>query len=84
MASLDKQGLLDLKESIDKAKTEVSKLTGKKEHLMQQLKTEWKCNTIGEAEEKVKEFEKKSKKLESQISDGIAELEEKYQLNEED
>ena len=79
--ALDKAKLLALKEDIETAKEEVSKLTGKKEHLMGQLKELYFCSTIKEAEAKVQEYTKKISKLDRQISEGTVELEEKYNIN---
>lgn len=80
--ALDKTKLLDLKDSIEEAKMEVSKLTGKKEHLMTQLKETYGCASIKDAEAKVEKMAKDISKLETQIATGIADLEGKYNIEE--
>lgn len=77
---MDKKELLALKEDIENIKMEVSKLTGQKEALMKQLQTDWNCETLEEAEKKVKTMEKEISDLERQIEEGMKELEEKYEL----
>lgn len=78
---MSKEKLLQLKTDIDTAKVEVSKIKGKKELLENQLKTQFGCSTIEEAEEKVKQLQKKIDKLSTSIEEGIQELEEKYNIN---
>lgn len=72
--------LLELKQDIDNAKTEIAKLEGKKEALMKELKDQWKCTTIKQAEKKLADLEKEAGKLGEQIEKGVTELEEKYEL----
>lgn len=71
--------LLDLKERVDDAKTKISELKGQQTALMNQLKTDWKCNSIEEAEKKLKTMEKEIATIEDKIKEGVEELEEKYQ-----
>ena len=72
--------LLDLKKDIDNAKTEIAKLEGKKEVIMKDLKDQWKCTTIAQAEKSLKAFTKEADNLNNQIEKSITELEEKYEL----
>ena len=72
--------LLDLKQDIDNAKTEIAKLEGKKEALMKELKDQWKCTTVKQAEKKLAALEKEAGELGNQIEKGVTELEEKYEL----
>lgn len=69
---------MDLKEQIDSTKSQISSLKGKQEYLMQQLEQEWNCSTLKQAEQKAKEMQADIDKLESQIEQGVNELEEKY------
>jgi flagellar biosynthesis chaperone FliJ len=78
---LTKQELLDLKDDVDNAKTAVSELTGQQTALMNQLKTDWGCKTIGEAQNKLAVMEHTIATLEKKIGKGIKELEEKYENN---
>jgi len=77
---MTKQELLDLKDDVAEAKSKVSELTGQKTALMSQLKTDWDCKTIKEAEDKLQEMEDSISKLEKKIETGVSELENKYEL----
>ena len=77
---MTKQELLDLKDDVANAKIKVSELTGQKTALMSQLKTDWDCKTIKEAEDKLQEMEDSISKLEKKIETGVSELENKYEL----
>ena len=79
---MTEQQLLDLKDQVEEAKTKVSELTGQKQALMNQLKTDWNCKTIEEANTKLKGIENSISVLEKKIERGVKELEEKYQINE--
>lgn len=78
---MDKDELLELKERIDKAKTKVSQLEGRKETLLQQLQDDWECDTVEEAEEKLEELESEAEALEEKIQEGIKHLKEKYDVS---
>ena len=72
--------LLDLKESIENAKEDKAKLTGKLESLYETLQTEFNCKTLASAQKK---FDKLSKELEtkqSELTDKIEEFEGRYEL----
>ena len=79
---LNEQQLLDLKEKVEDAKTQVSELNGQQTALMSQLKNDWGCKTIEEANTKLKGMENAISILEKKIERGVKELEEKYQINE--
>jgi uncharacterized protein YukE len=72
------QDLLDLKKEITDAKEEVAGLKGQQTALMKQLKDDWKCNSIEEAEKKIAQMEEAVEKLQDQIDEGVEELQEKY------
>ena len=78
---MTKEELLDLKDDVAEAKSKVSELTGQKTALMSQLKTDWDCKTIKEAEDKLQEMEDSISKLEKKIEKGVSELESKYELS---
>jgi predicted nucleic acid-binding Zn-ribbon protein len=80
MSRTNERKLLDLKQDIDKAKTNVSQLEGQKAQLLQTLKNDWKCNTVEEAEVKLKEMEKECEDLNTQIDEGVAKLQQDYEL----
>ncbi len=72
------EDLLDLKRDIDEAKTKVAELNGQVTALLRQLKEEWKCSSIQEAEEKLRKLDLKITSIQKEIDKGCAELEEKY------
>ena len=72
--------LLELKDKVDKAKQVVSELTGQKNALLKQLKDDWQCKTIDEAETKLTKMDKDIDILEKKIENGVQELEEKYNV----
>ena len=73
--ALDEQQLLDLKDKIEAAKTNVSSLNGQKQAMMKQLKDDWDCDTIEQAEEKLKQMEKNIGLLDKKIDTATKELE---------
>lgn len=74
---MQEQELLDLKEEINKAKTEVAELTGKKKQLIKTLKEEWDCDTLKAAQSTLMKSEKSITDLNEQIKTGTEELEER-------
>ena len=72
--------LLEMRQKIDEAKDEVNRLEGRKEHLFQQLEEEWDCETLEEAEQVLEELEEEIEQLDNKITQGIEELEEKYEF----
>ena len=77
---MDKQDLLDLKEDIEEAKKKASQLSGKLELLQAQLKKEWGCSTIEQADAKLIKMERDAEALSIQIKEGIAKLNADYDL----
>ena len=80
MKKLDEQDLLDLKKDIDEAKTKKSELVGQKNALMTQLKNDWKCKTVEEAQTKLKTMGEDIEDIENKIEKGVTELQEKYNI----
>lgn len=70
--------LLDLKQKIERSKTRVSELRGQQKQLMNQLKKEWNCATLDQAEEKITELERQTDEINDEIKTAIKELEEQY------
>lgn len=66
--------LLRLKTEINEAKESSLKLEGEKESLMKRLDKEFGCKTVPEAEKKLKTSEKKNKRLQKEIDEGIEQL----------
>ncbi len=77
---MTEQDLFRLKKKVDDAKDTVNELKGQQTALLKQLKEEWKCSTIEEAEKKRNVLVKEIDELTNKIEKGIAELEEKYEL----
>ena len=75
---MNENDLLKLKSDIDKAKVAVSELTGQRNALMKQLE-EFGCKTIEQADSKLKEIESEVSVFNNKITQGVKELEEKYQ-----
>ena len=74
----DEEQLMKLKKEIDECQTEVDRLEGQSDLLKKQLKDDWKCTTIEEAQEKHTELQKQVDKLSHEIDIGIEEIESKY------
>lgn len=70
--------LLELKEQIDEAKEKMSRLQGQHDGLLQQLKDDWGCTTLEQAQKKLKAMEKDVENLSNEILTGLRKLEEKY------
>ena len=70
--------LLKLKKQVDAAKITVAELEGQQKAQLKQLKEEWECSSIEEAEKKLKTFDKEIEKLTEQIETQLEELEELY------
>jgi predicted nuclease with TOPRIM domain len=75
---MDVQDLMELKDQIEEAKAKTSELKGHQTALMKQLKDDWKCNSVEEAEVLVKKMDKQITDLDKQIAKGLQELEENY------
>jgi len=77
---MNESNLLRLKQQIEKAKTTISELSGRKQYLIKQLKDNWGCSSVEEAKEKMAILSNEIEELNLKIESGIQELEEKYQL----
>jgi uncharacterized protein YaaN involved in tellurite resistance len=67
--------LLKLKKKVDEAKQTSAELKGHQTALFKQLKEDWDCTTIEEAEQRIKTMSKEVDKLTEQIETGMEELE---------
>lgn len=75
---MNEKQLLELKQQIDDAKTEVATLKGKLQHLNEQLLKEWECKTLQDAEKKIIQLQQEAEKIDKQLQTNLQELEEKY------
>lgn len=72
--------LLTLKKQITEAKTQMSELTGQRKALLAQLKTDWGCSTIEQAQKKLQQLTEEIDKIDLEIEEGVQELNEKYEI----
>lgn len=77
---MNENQLLKLKREVEEAKTSISELKGHLSALMTQLKNDWKCGSIEDAEKKLKSLKKEIDTLDEQIQTGITKLEEEYDV----
>jgi len=77
---MEQQDLLELKEKIDKAKEKSSELKGELKSLTKELKDDWQCDTIKEAEKKIETMESEITVLNEKINTGVTKLEEEYDV----
>ncbi len=77
---MTEKDLLKVKEEIEESKSRVSELKGQQKALLKQLKDEFDCDTIEEAEEKLAEYENAITTLDKKIKRGLAEVDKKFNL----
>jgi hypothetical protein len=77
---MNREELLELKEKIEEAQTKVSELNGHHSALIKQLSDDWGCESVEEAEKKLKQIKKQIEKLDMSIEEGTKEIEEKYDV----
>jgi len=70
--------LLQLKQGVDDAKTNIAMLQGKEETLTGKLKKNWKCSTKAQAVKKSEALKKEVNDLCDQIDKNVVEIEKKY------
>jgi hypothetical protein len=78
---MNEKQLLELKEKITTAKSEVNKLQGQQDYMLKEFKTNFGCSSIEEAKEKSSEFTTEINKLTKQINTGLQKLEEQINGN---
>jgi predicted nucleic acid-binding Zn-ribbon protein len=76
----NKTFLFDLKDEIDHARDEIAQLKGQRKTLMSQLKEQFNCSSIEEAQKKLTNLQTNIRTLEIELDKGCKELEEKYNL----
>lgn len=75
---MTEKDLLKLKEEIKEANEKFLQLKGQREALIQQLKEDWECDTIKQAQTKINNLEKELTVINSELLEGIANLEKDY------
>jgi SMC interacting uncharacterized protein involved in chromosome segregation len=74
---MDEKGLLALKQDIDKAKQPVAELKGKQQYLEEELKKNYGCSNIEEAEKLLGEMRAEATAMESDIKKRTQAIEER-------
>jgi len=74
---ISEKELLELKDKVEAAKNEVERLRGRKQQLMEQLKKEYKLNSIDEAKKELEKLSNSIKELNITIDASTSTLEEK-------
>jgi len=77
---MNEHDLLKLKEQIEKAKQEVNELKGQQTALFNQLKEEFNCNSIEDAERLLTDLTKEIQEIQESINKGLKDLESKFPL----
>lgn len=78
MNMMTKNELLRLKDEIEEAKTKTAESNGQLSALLTQLADQYNCKSVQAAEKRIESLSTEIDKLQSQIDDGLTELEEKY------
>ena len=75
---MTEQELVKMKEKIELEKQERSRLEGKRDSLLERLKTEFGCDSIEEAKLKLGDLETRQSELDEQIVAKTDEIEKRY------
>lgn len=67
--------LIELQEEIEERKTQKAQLEGEKNAIGKQLKEDWGCKNLKQAEALIEEKESAVAKLEEELEEGLEELE---------
>lgn len=70
--------LLEMKTKIEKAKTDKAQAEGRLEGIMEQLKDEFDCHTIEEAQEKCENLVEQANKLKTELEDQLTKVKQEY------
>jgi len=79
---MNEQGLLQLKDDIVGAKTQLVSLEGRQDTLLEQLQEKWKVKTPAEAQKKLQKMQKQIDTLDEEIQTATEELEEQLEQDE--
>lgn len=72
--------LLDLKKKIEDAKQRLAELQGQEQLLLKQLREDWNCSNIGQAEAKIEDIESDISSLEKEIEEALNDIRKKYDI----
>lgn len=73
--------LVKMKDKIEEAKSNISRMEGSRDQLYKTLQTEYGCKTLKEAESKLAKMTKDLDQKEASLTEGIRNLEGKYDWN---
>lgn len=73
--------LVKMKDKIEEAKSNISRMEGSRDQLYKTLQTEYGCKTLKEAESKLSKMTKDLDQKEASLTEGIRNLEGKYDWN---
>ena len=74
----DTQTLLNMKKTIEQSKTALARLEGELSGKLKQLKTDFNCSDLTEAERKLTKIDKAIEKDENTLKTAISKLQEEY------
>lgn len=77
--TIDPSVLLNMKKELDEKKARVKTLEGRRSALYDQLKNEFGCSSIEEADEKIKSMDVDLNKKKEDLQIGIQNLQQKYE-----
>jgi len=75
MNNMKTEKLIELQEEIEERKTQKAQLEGEKNAIVKQLKEDFGCKSVKQAEALIKEKESDVAKLEDELEEGLEELE---------
>lgn len=81
---MDKKKILEIQGKIETAKSNISKLKGKQELYSKQLKDQFSCDSLPEAENYLKKLVSKIDRLEQSLEKALEDLQKKYKLIEDE
>ncbi len=75
---MNEKGLMELKQKINRVRTQMDEDKGRRKYLLQELENKHDCKTIGEAKKLQSKIVKEIEELDKQIEQGIEQIEEDY------
>ena len=81
---MNQSEVLELKEFVENAKTEINKGEGRIANLLESLQNDFGCKNVKEAKKKLDALKKKKEEIQEKINVNIKILEEEYDFEDED
>lgn len=76
---MEEERLLQLKEELEELKSEVSRLEGKQQTILENLKEQFGCSSIADAEKLLSTMDEEIQQLQEKIDKQLEKIEEKYE-----